>query len=89
MANKVNPRRRPVNQADMLKALEIAKEEAVGIAFTIFFTVLLDKHNASKEELHVFWDEVNELSDAITEGYVSINDLKHVLATEYEIGYRR
>jgi hypothetical protein len=52
---------------------------------TIFFTVLLDKHGATKDELKVFWDEVNDLSDSITKGYVNMADLRYTLNKEYEI----
>ena len=52
---------------------------------TIFFTVLFDKHGATKDELSVFWDEVNELSDSVAQDYVSISDLRNVLNREYDI----
>ncbi len=85
MANKTNPRRRPATMADVEKAKKAAHAEAIGYAMTIFFTVLFDKHEATKDELKVFWDEVNELSEAIAQGYVSASDLKNVLNREYDI----
>ncbi|NLH01929.1 MAG: hypothetical protein GX488_08565 [Clostridiales bacterium] len=83
--SKLNPRRIPATMADVEKAKKAAQIEAVGYAMTIFFTILFDKHGATKDELSVFWDEVNELSEAIAEGYVSISDLKNVLNREYDI----
>ena len=86
---KINPRRKPVSQADLNKAVLAAINEAVEQAFAIFFTTLLDKHGAKQEDLEVLWQEINELSDAITDGYVSVDDLRTVLAEEYNIRYRR
>lgn len=51
----------------------------------IFFTVLLDKFAASKDDLQRVWDEVNRLSDSVKQKYVSLNDLKAVLRDEYDI----
>jgi hypothetical protein len=52
---------------------------------TVFFTVLLDKEQADKEILHRVWDEVNDLSDSINQGYVTEADLRRVLREEYDI----
>ena len=85
MPNKQNPRKRPATMADVEKAKKAAHTEAIGYAMTIFFTVLLDKHQATMDELQVFWDEVSELSEAVTNGYVSVADLRSTLRTEYDI----
>lgn len=82
---KTNPRRKPATQADVERAKKQAQTEAVSYAMAIFFTVLFDKHNATPEELQVFWKEVTELSDSISKGYVNISDLRHVLREEYGI----
>ncbi len=83
--NKTNPRRRPATLADVERAKKVAHTEAIGYAMAIFFTVLFDKHRATKDELKVFWDEVNELSDSVADGYVSIPDLRRTLDKEYDI----
>ncbi len=85
MPNKQNPRKRPATMADVEKAKKAAHTEAIGYAMTIFFTVLFDKHEATKDELKVFWDEVGELSDAVAKGYVTVPDLRSTLRTEYDI----
>ena len=59
--------------------------ETVRFCMTIFFTVLLDKFAASKEDLQRVWDEVNDLSDSVKKKYVSLKDLKTVLVEEYDI----
>jgi hypothetical protein len=82
---KVNPRRRPATQADVNRARDQAVADAVHLCMAVFFTVLLDKEQADKEILHRVWDEVNDLSDSINQGYVTEADLKRVLREEYDI----
>ena len=84
-SKKTNPRRRPATQADVLRARDKAVSDAVHLCMVIFFTVLLDKENADAEILHRVWDEVNDLSDSINQGYVTEADLRRVLREEYDI----
>ena len=84
-SKKTNPRRRPATQADVLRARDKAVSDAVPLGIVIFFTVLLDKEGAEKETLHRVWNEVNELSDSINQGYVTEADLRRVLREEYDI----
>lgn len=81
---KVNPRRRPATQAEVLKAKSEASDKAILTAMAIFLTVIVDKFNGADYVADI-WNEVNKLSDAITQGYVSIGDLKHTLKEEYGI----
>lgn len=85
MRTKTNPRRRPATQADVERARDEAVRETVRFCMVVFFTVLLDKFAASKEDLQRVWDEVNDLSDSVKKKYVSLKDLKTVLAEEYDI----
>ena len=85
MRTKTNPRRRPATQADVERARDDAVTETVRFCMTIFFTVLLDKEGADKDILHRVWNEVNELSDSINQGYVTEADLRRVLREEYDI----
>ena len=85
MAKRLNPRRVPATQADVERAERRGQAFGVSTAMAIFFTVLLDKHGATAEELQVFWREVCDLSESITKGYVSASDLRDTLAKEYGI----
>ena len=85
MRTKTNPRRRPATQADVERARDEAVRETVRFCMVVFFTVLLDKFAASKDDLQRVWDEVNDLSDSVKKKYVSLKDLKSVLAEEYDI----
>ena len=85
MSVKTNPRRRPATQADVDRARDEAVRETVRFCMVVFFTVLLDKFAASKEDLQRVWNEVNDLSDSVKKKYVSLKDLKTVLVEEYDI----
>lgn len=82
---KVNPRRRPATAADVKRAKDEAIKEAVVYAWAIVFTVLLDKENATPEILQRVWNEVNYLSDSVSDGRVSVPDLINVLRKEYGV----
>lgn len=82
---KLNPRRRPATMQDVERAKRAAQEEAITNAMAIFFTVLCDKGHADPERLRRIWRDVNELSDAIIKGYVSVGDLRETLKREYGI----
>lgn len=82
---KVNPRKRPATQADIIKAKKEAQNKAIDYAWAIFFTVMIDKEGYGKKRLNRIWKEVCDLSDSITKGYVSVNDLMQVLDEEMGI----
>ena len=85
LMKKTNPRKLPATQADVEKAKKQATDEAVSLVMTIFLTVLKDKNGFSNEELQDTWENVENLSASIRDGYVSIYDLRTVLREEYEI----
>lgn len=82
MKKKINPKKKPVTQADLKKAKNEAQSIAVEIAWTIIFSVLRDKEGFAEEDLRRVWNEVNSLSDSIVQGYVNISDLKNALKQE-------
>lgn len=79
---KVNPRRRPATQADVAKARREATDNAVRLAWSIFFTVLSDKEGYQLEDLQRVWHEIEDLSDSIVQGYCNVADLRAVLREE-------
>lgn len=82
---KINPRKRPATWADVEKAREAGRREAERYTLAIVLTVLYDKESAEKEDVCRVWQEINNLSESIALGYVSMGDLLHVLKTEYEV----
>ena len=85
MSKKINPRRRPVTQADLKRAKHAVMTEAVQYAFAVIFSTLADKHGFTREQMAVLWRETEDLSLAIKERYVSISDLKNTLKQEYGV----
>lgn len=79
---KVNPNRRPATQADVKRAKQAAQDEAIKLAWTIFFTVMRDKEGYGIKRLRRLWAEVENLSDSIAKGYVSMDDLRNALREE-------
>ena len=82
MKKKVNPRRRPATQADVQRAKQKVREEAIKLAWSILFTVLRDKEGYDLEGLQRVWKEVDDLSDSIAKGYCTVTDLRDVLKQE-------
>ena len=81
MKKKVNPRKRPVSQAD----LEKAQEQACHLAMAIFRTVLKDRFGFDNDAITEAWNASDKLSKEIGEGRVKLTDLLDVLQEEYDI----
>ena len=81
MRKKVNPRNRPVSQADLVKA----EERACHLAMAIFLTVMKDKFGFDNDDIVRAWNEWDSLAESIKKGYVNLKDLTDVLAEEYDI----
>ena len=85
MPKKINPRRRPATQADIDRAAKVTRDKAVRLTATIFLSVLCDKENADAEIVRRVWNEMNELADSVSQGYVSVSDLADTLRKEYGV----
>lgn len=79
---RVNPNRRPATVADVQRAKRDAQDEVIKMTWSIFFTVMRDKEGYGVKRLQRLWGEVNELSDSIANGYVSVTDLRKALMEE-------
>lgn len=87
MAKKTNPRRVPVRvtEADIRRIKAEATSAAMKKAILLMLYVLVDKHDASKEDLNQFAGEINYAADSVKSGFVNWNDIEKVLLDEYEI----
>ena len=85
MSGKVNPRHCPATQADVNRAAQRATNDALAASAAIFLTVLCDKESADAEVIQRVWQEMQELSQSIIDGYVSVADLKDTLRKEYGV----
>ena len=71
--------------ADVNRAVEQATNDALTASAAIFLTVLCDKENADAEIVQRVWQEMQELSQSIIDGYVSVSDLRDTLRKEYNV----
>lgn len=86
---KINPRKRPASMADVEKAKKDATGEAISLSIALFFTVMVDKYSFDADTLKSVWNDINKLSQEVSEGRVNLHDLKQVLIEEYGIELRK
>lgn len=77
-----NPQKRPATFADVCRAKQKGRDEAINLVWSIFFTVLCDKEGYELEDLRRIWKEVEDLSDSIAKGYCTVRDLRSILREE-------
>ena len=85
MGKKINPRKKPVTQADINRARKKAKSETLDMACAIILSALLDKGFITEDDMRPAWDAINERSDAVAKDYCSLKDLKQMMKEEYQI----
>lgn len=84
-SKKLNPNRVPMSNEERLQR---ERGRAITTAWSIFFTVLLDKEGYTLERLRRVWMECEYLSDSIAKGLVNVADLRKVLVDEYGINLK-
>lgn len=85
MSKKTNPRRRPATEADVKRAKAQATDEAMRTILYMVLYVLVDKHDATPEEIAQIAAEVNYVADSINKGYLRWEDIMHMLEDEYNV----
>lgn len=85
MNKKLNPRRKPVNQADIDKAKKRAKEDAMRQILYLILYILIDKHDAPMEDIQQLAQEVNYYSESIAEKRITWKDIERVVRDEYKV----
>lgn len=81
---KRNQNRRPATMTvtDAEKEKKKAQLSAIDTVWTIFFTVMRRSEGYGAKRLSRIWDGVNDVSEKISKGLVSVEDLKKELAEE-------
>lgn len=82
MKKKTNPYRMPVTMANVERAKKEASADAIRRTQALFLTVLRDKEGYDIEGLQRVWNEIEDLSDSVINGYCTISDLRDVLKQE-------
>ena len=79
---KINPRRRPLSEADVPKI----QNQSIHLAFAIFLCVLKDKFLFDNDQIVKAWEAADKLSEEVLkDGLVKMQDLIDVLRDEYNI----
>ena len=47
--------------------------------------VLIDKHQAPREDIRQFAEEINYYADSVKNRYITWKDIEHVVKEEYEV----
>ena len=68
--------------ADVERAKKQGVRDAIEFAWAIIFTALRDKEGMELEDLRRIWQEVNDVAESFSKGYITISDLKKVLKEE-------
>ena len=71
-----------LKESDVRRMKNEAKDKAINFAIVIFLSVMRDKFGYGVVRLKRIYDEINKLSQSISEGYVSLYDLQKVLEDE-------
>lgn len=82
---KTNPRRQPATMADINRAKTAATIEAMRRMLYLMLYILIDKHQAPREDIKQFAEEFNYYADSIKQGYITWKDIEHVVKEEYEV----
>ena len=82
------PSRQVATMKDINSAKNRARDEAITYAFAIIMSRLSDKWGWGRIRMGRLWDQVNEISEAISEGRVKVDDLMKALEEERGIVLR-
>ena len=85
MGKKINPRRKPVSEADRRKAWNEGADFGLTFCIKAFLFVLKDKHRIRDDEIMKLRDEFSEIVDAFSRGDISMEDIDDVLAEDFDM----
>lgn len=80
-SKKVNPRRRPLSEADIPKI----RDEAIHLSFAVFLTILKENFGFDHDQIVFAWDRADKLTKEAAEGRINLMDLIEVLRDEYDV----
>lgn len=82
---KINPRRKPVSQAELKTWEHRAISYAIIRTKCMCFHALIDKGFLQPGQVKPAWDAVEYLADSLNKGYVKLQDLYDSLRDEYGV----
>lgn len=81
---KINPRRKPVTQADVNRAKKAATDSAIKLVVYITLYALIDKSGFDKEKIQKIGNDMNYIADSVVKGYLSVEDIRKMVEEEYD-----
>lgn len=82
---KVNPRRRPATVADVQKAYDLGKSEAIEFALAVSCLSLMDIFSPTDEQMQAFNRKYQQNVSAIVDGTIKYQDVLDTLKDEYDL----
>jgi len=80
-SKKINPKRKPLSQADANKI----RDESIHLAMAIFLMVLKDDFDFNMDQIQHAWNRLDKLSKEAAEGRINLWDLVDTLREEYGV----
>ena len=81
MAKKKNPCI-TIRESDIRRIKKECTKNAVDFAVILFLSVMHDKHGYGKKRLARVLNQLDNLADSVSEGYVNLEDLRHMIEDE-------
>ncbi len=78
-------KRLPKSIGEYAAALTEAQNEGAAHALELLLYVLIDKYGWERDAVKELMDRVADQARAVTEGYMTVKDVRKVLREEYEI----
>lgn len=88
MGAKINPRRRPMSEADVRKAWSAGADFGMSLCIKAFLFILKDKHRIRNDEILKLKDEFEDIVDAINRRDITMDDIDAVLDTDFDLHVR-
>lgn len=63
----------------------VSVSETIRKTIYMMLYILIDKHDAAKEDIQTLSGEINYLADSISRGYVSWKDIEKVVVNEFGV----
>ena len=76
---KINPKRRPATFADVERGVKQGIDTGVNKAIKMCLYILMDKHNAPREDVQQLAEEIAWLAQHLNERKISWGDVDNVL----------
>lgn len=82
---KVNPRRRPANVADVEKAYELGKRETIEFAIAVACLSVMDIFSPTDEQMQAFNRKYQQNVSAILDGTIKYAEVLDTLKDKYDL----